>query len=110
VISRAALTGSQPQGITTPEGLFICPPLFSLFRRRVRRQSLVQVKNHAVGVVWNNFAWKLGGTEMDIEKLRQKAYCYDTDNHGLDYPEDDDDEIDDPDWPDDFYQTFGEAV
>jgi hypothetical protein len=38
--------------------------------------------------------------EPDIQKLRQKAYCFDYDNYGLDvadYPEDDDDALDDED-------------
>jgi hypothetical protein len=36
--------------------------------------------------------------ELDINKLRQEAYCYDTDNYGLDIAE----EPDDSDWIDDF--------
>jgi hypothetical protein len=48
--------------------------------------------------------------EMDIQKLRQKAYCYDTDNYGPGWPEDDDDDLGDPDWPDVFYEQYGKEV
>jgi hypothetical protein len=40
--------------------------------------------------------------ELDIQKLRQEAYCFDFDNYGLDIIPEDDDDLDDPDWPDDF--------
>jgi hypothetical protein len=36
--------------------------------------------------------------ELDIQKGLQALYCYDTDNYGLDLPDDDDDDLS---WVDD---------
>jgi hypothetical protein len=43
---------------------------------------------------------------MDIEKLRQEAYCYDTDNYSL-YVEEQEDDLD---WLDDLFAEYGGEV
>jgi hypothetical protein len=48
--------------------------------------------------------------ELDIQKLRQEAYNYDTDNYGLDWPEDEDDEDEDLSWLDDFFEQYEEVA
>jgi hypothetical protein len=48
--------------------------------------------------------------ELDIQKLRQEAYCFGTDNYGLDMVLDDPDDDNDLFWLDDFEeQTEGAA-
>jgi hypothetical protein len=50
---------------------------------------------------------RLEALDMDINKLRQEAYCYDTDNYGLDIePKEQDDDLS---WLDDLFDEEATA-
>jgi hypothetical protein len=67
-------------------------------------------KNHALDMVGIPLPENQEVLKMDIQKGLQELHNYDTDNCGLDWPEDDEDEDDDLSWMDDLFEQYEEVT